>query len=186
MKKLMKLLLLVCFYSAVAVAQNAPTPTDNTVLPNDAAVAKPITSSDHPNHAVAAKPITSSDLTITGAYVQPLIPGQKNTAAYMTINNNTKQTYILTGATSVIAQNVELHTVLMQDGVMKMRSVDVITLLPGQQVVLQPGDFHIMLMNVNTELTKDTLVPICLQFKDSANICQDVPVIDKRTDTHNH
>ncbi len=186
MKKLMKLLLLVCFYSAVAVAQNAPTPTDNTVLPNDAMVAKPITASEPTNNTAPAEPITNSDLSITGAYVQPLIPGQKNTAAYMTINNNTKQTYILTGASSNMVENIELHTVLMQDGVMKMRPVDAITILPGQQVVLQPGDFHMMLMNVDTELTKDSLVPICLEFKNSATICQDVPVVDKRTDTHNH
>lgn len=132
-------------------------------------------------------PITSSDLEIKDAYVQPLIPGQKNTAAYMTIINNTKQTYVLNGVESPVAQSTELHTVLMQEGMMKMRSVDAITILPGQQIVLQPGDFHIMLMNVNTELTKDTLVPICLEFKDSANICTDIPVVDKRdTSSHQH
>ncbi|MFA6037795.1 MAG: copper chaperone PCu(A)C [Legionellales bacterium] len=134
----------------------------------------------------SAQPITNSDLVITGAYVQPLIPGQKNTAAYMTINNNTKQTYILNGAASSMAQNTELHSVTMQEGMMKMRPVDFITILPGQQVVFQPGDFHIMLMNVNTELTKDTLVPICLEFKDSANICTDVPVVDNHAAAHNH
>jgi copper(I)-binding protein len=134
----------------------------------------------------APAPANNADLTVTGAYVQPLISGQPNTAAYMTINNQTKQTYVLTGAQSSMAQKAELHTVLTQDGMMKMRPVDAITLLPGQQVVLQPGDLHIMLMGVNTDLSKDTLVPICLEFKDSDTMCIQAPVEDKRGAAHDH
>ncbi len=131
-------------------------------------------------------PPSNNDLTITGAYVQPLIPGQNNTAAYMKINNQTDKTYVLIGADSPMAQSTQLHSVTMQEGMMKMRPVESITILPKQQLILQPGDFHVMLMNVNTDLTKDTLVQICLEFKDSDTECVNAPVEDKRTDQHQH
>lgn len=177
MKKLMISMVLFCLCSHFAFAQ-APAQTANTAQSMSMSRAQ-----QAPN---APAPITNSDLTVTGAYVQPLIPGQPNTAAYMTINNQTKQTYVLTGADSPMAHKTELHSVLMQEGMMKMRKVEAITLLPGQQVILQPGDLHVMLIGVNTDLNKDTLVPICLEFKDSANICIDAPVEDKRGATHAH
>jgi periplasmic copper chaperone A len=168
MKKLMFTFVLFSLCSQFAVAQPAGS-TSSTAQ------------SMSMTHAQATPaPTSSGDLTISGTYVQPLIPGQTNTAAYMTINNQTQKTYVLTGADSPMAQKTELHTVLMQDGIMKMRPVEAITLLPGQNVVFQPGDFHIMLIDVNTELNKDTLVPICLEFKESDTMCLQVPVIDKR------
>lgn len=172
MKKLLSVLMCASFYSAMLFAQDAA-PTN--VTPENTAV------TDTATNTTTAQPNTDSNLSITGAYVQPLIAGQKNTAAYMIINNNSQKTYLLVGATSSVADRVELHSVLMENGMVKMRPVDTITLLPQQQVALQPGDLHLMLIDVNIELTKDTLVPICLEIKDSANICMDVPVVDKRT-----
>lgn len=169
MKKLLHVFLLIFVFSTVWAQDNAQ--------PNTTTENPPAANATPANPA----PIKNSDLSITGAYVQPLIPGQNTTAAYMTIDNNSKQTYILKGAFSSMAEKVELHSVTMQDGMMKMREVSTITLLPGQELVLQPGDFHLMLINVNTDLNKDTLVPLCLEFQDSANICQDVPVVDKRS-----
>lgn len=164
MKKLLWMLMF-CGCAQVAFAQTS----DNTNAAQKQAPAANTTNTP-----------ANPDLKITGAYVQPLIPGQKNTAAYMTISNTTDRTYVLTGADSPIAASTQLHTVLMQDGIMHMRDVDAITLLPGQQVILQPGDFHVMLMGVETELNKDTLVPICLEFKDTDVMCINVPVEDKR------
>ncbi|MGA2655561.1 MAG: copper chaperone PCu(A)C [Gammaproteobacteria bacterium] len=185
MKKLLNVFLLLFVFSAAAFAQNENIPNDT----KNAEAVKPVPANPAPITPAPANPapIKNSDLVISGAYVQPLIPGQNNTAAYMTIDNNSKVTYVLKGAFSSMAEKVELHSVSMQDGVMKMRAVETITLLPGQELVLQPGDFHLMLINVNNELTTDTLVPICLEFQNSANICKDVPVVDKRTvDQHNH
>jgi copper(I)-binding protein len=172
MKKLMSTLFFVGLCSNFAFAQTAvQQQTTNTAQSMSMTRAQ----------AVPAQPIAASELTITGAYVQPLIPGQNNTAAYMTINNQTKATYVLTGAASPMAQSTQLHTVIMQESMMKMRPVDYITLPPGQKVMLQPGDFHVMLMGVNTDLNQDTLVPICLEFKDSDTMCINAPVEDRRS-----
>ena len=42
---------------------------------------------------------------------------------------------------------VQLHTMVMEDGSMKMQEVPEIAIPAGGQVVLQPKDLHVMLMD---------------------------------------
>lgn len=150
----------------------------SSVLANDPATDANTTATP----AAAPTVLSSNDMTITDAYVQPLIPGQHNTAAYMKIENKSDEQYILTGAQSSMAERTELHTVLTENGMVRMRPVSEILLLPNEGVLLQPGDLHIMLIGVEA-LDPDALVPICLIFKESATICMDVPVRDKRNES---
>ncbi len=123
---------------------------------------------------------TVNGIVVTDAYVQAVIPGQTNAAAYMKINNQTGEDFILVGAQSPVAARVELHTISVDAGVVKMRPVESIKISHGQSLLFEPGDFHIMLMNVNTTLTKDTKVPLCLLFQGGAKECIEVPVKEKR------
>ncbi|HLF67437.1 MAG TPA: copper chaperone PCu(A)C [Gammaproteobacteria bacterium] len=162
--------LLICLLSFTAYAEAIKTP--------------PSISDSTP--VIAPTPENSDDLVIREAYVRPLIPGQKNTAAYMRISNFSKEKYVLVGVSSPIAERAEIHNVTMNDGMMQMRAVESILLLSKEEVLLQPGDLHIMLINVQTEaLNKDTQVPLCLKFQNSADICLSLPVQDKRGEKTN-
>ncbi len=162
--------LLICLCSLSFTVQAATTQTPPPIS-NSAKVVPPT-------------PENSDELVIRDAYVQPLIPGQKSTTAYMRISNFSKEKYVLVGVSSPIAERVELHNVLMSDGMMQMRSVESILLLPKEEVLLQPGGLHIMLVNVHEgELNKDTEVPMCLKFQNSADICLTLPVRDKRAES---
>jgi copper(I)-binding protein len=60
-------------------------------------------------------------LKIENAYVRATPPDQTNTAAYLEINNRCDKAVELTSVTSPAAGRVELHEVVMVDGIAKMR-----------------------------------------------------------------
>jgi copper(I)-binding protein len=53
---------------------------------------------------------------------------------------------------------------------MKMAAVPAIDLPAGKPVALQPGGYHVMLMDLKGPLAKDTSVTITLKFKDSKGV----------------
>jgi len=60
---------------------------------------------------------------------------------------------------------VELHTMKMEEGVMKMRAVPRIELPAGQAVKLAPGGYHVMLLDLKQQLKPGDTVPITLTLE---------------------
>ena len=85
--------------------------------------------------------------------------------AFMTIANDGPSADRLTGATSPIAARVEIHTMSMDGGVMRMRPLgDGLAIPAGGSVSLAPGGFHIMLIGLRQPLAKGKTAPLTLQF----------------------
>lgn len=72
----------------------------------------------------------------------------------------------LIAARSVAAENVEIHEIKMENGIMKMRPVDFLDLPAGKPVVLKPGSFHIMLSGLKRQLREGEMMPLVLFIKD--------------------
>lgn len=85
-------------------------------------------------------------------------------AAFGTLVNNSDQAVHITGATSPVAR-MELHEVAKNDaGAMVMRPVaDGYTIDSGGKLVLEPGSFHIMFMELKEPLVNGESVTITLQ-----------------------
>ena len=75
-------------------------------------------------------------------------PSQTTTAAYMTITNNSSKEAVLVSASSDIAGAVEIHQMSDMNGMMKMAMVSNMHVPALGKVILQPGGFHIMLINL--------------------------------------
>src|SRR5947209_1742956 len=71
------------------------------------------------------------------AWVRGTVPGQDTTAAYMRLQSTTD--VVVTGATSPVAKLVELHSMSMAGGIMKMRGVPRLVLAAGKPVELTPS-----------------------------------------------
>lgn len=93
-----------------------------------------------------------------------VIPGSKVGAAYLRITNAGKEPDRLVAVSTTVAGSAELHTVTNDNGVMKMRPIDGITVKPGETVELKPGGMHIMLMGVRDGLKPGDTVPLTLTF----------------------
>lgn len=111
--------------------------------------------------------IALADVVISEAWVRATAPGQKVGAAYMTLQSAqpAKLVYVESGS----ADEVEIHSMTMNNGVMKMRKLDVLALQPNKPEKLAPGGFHLMLFGLQKPLKAGETVTLTLCFKDQAD-----------------
>jgi copper(I)-binding protein len=64
-----------------------------------------------------------------------------------------------------VAETVELHTVIEENGVMQMRPVPGIDVPANGSVQLKPGGFHVMLIGVNRVLIPGDKITVKLTFE---------------------
>jgi hypothetical protein len=103
-------------------------------------------------------------LEVENAYVRGLPPGQKNTAAFFTLTNNSDMRIRLNKLSSEAASKVEVHETQNVDGQMQMRRVDDVSLEPGQSVEFKPNGMHIMLMGLTKPLKDGDKISLRLCF----------------------
>jgi copper(I)-binding protein len=108
------------------------------------------------NHGVA----------IMDNWVRANAPGQSVGAAYMTLLSAQDSTMIK--AEADVAGAVEIHSMKMENGVMKMRMLEELPLKAGKTEKLAPGGFHLMLFDLKKPLTAGEVVNFTLSFKDAA------------------
>lgn len=105
-------------------------------------------------------------VAISDNWVRANAPGQSVGAAYMTLLSAQDSTMVK--AEADVAGSVEIHSMKMEDGVMKMRMLETLPLKAGQQEKLAPGGFHLMLFDLKKPLTAGESVTFTLSFKDAA------------------
>ena len=105
------------------------------------------------------------DIKITHPWARATAGQAVNGAVYVSFDNQGKEADRLLSAASPIAEKVELHTHLMEEGVMKMRPVPAIDLPAGATVTLKPGGLHIMLFGLKAPLVEGTRFPLTLVFE---------------------
>ncbi len=120
---------------------------------------------------------TAADaITVADPYVPAMPPGQPNGLAYMGLTNSSDQEVALVAAEGTVAKVIELHTHVMQDGMMHMKKIEKIDLPAGKMVMLEPNGLHVMLIGLTQELKPDTNISITLLFNDGSKKAVDVPV----------
>lgn len=114
--------------------------------------------------AAASATLYAQDIvSIENAWVRPTAPGQDVGATYMTLVST--QNASLIHAESNVTKSVEIHSMTMQNGVMKMRMLETLTLAANKPYKLEPGGFHLMLFDLKKPLTEGQLVEFELTFK---------------------
>ena len=97
--------------------------------------------------------------------------GMPSSAAYLKITNDGVSDDRLIAAKATIAKRVEIHSMEMDDGVMRMRALDGgLAIDAGESVTLAPGGLHIMLMGLTTALAPGTQHEIILGFEKAGDI----------------
>lgn len=103
------------------------------------------------------------------------MPAGGNGAIYLTITDQGPPN-ALTGAASPVADMVELHETINENGVMKMRPVARLAVAPGKPLTLAPGGYHIMLMGLKQALVAGTNFPVTLTFAQGGDVTTMVTV----------
>lgn len=111
-------------------------------------------------------PAPSSALTVSDAWAPVTPPGVSIGAGYLKITNGTAKVVRLTGGASAAAESVEIHSMSMDGGVMRMRPMtEGVEVPPGASIELSPGGMHLMLVGLKAPLTEGMNVPLTLSFE---------------------
>lgn len=97
----------------------------------------------------------------------PMVTG--NGAVYMQLINEGNSPDRLLSAEGDVAEAIEIHQTQMEGDVMKMRPVQSIEVPAGGAVKLEPGGYHIMLINLKEELVPGDKLTLTLNFAESGS-----------------
>lgn len=115
---------------------------------------------------------------IQDAWCPPTPPGAPTAAGYLTIDNLGQGPDRLLGGSSSAAAQVQLHSMTMQRGVMRMRPVTGgLQIARRTAVRIQPGDgLHLMLIGLKRPLKVGEHVPVTLDFARAGSVRADFAV----------
>ena len=103
---------------------------------------------------------------VKNAWVREPPGGHPITGAYMEIINRSSVVCEIIGVSSEKVGRVEIHSMDHDDGMMRMRKVDSLMLRPEEEISLQPGGLHLMLMDIADVLNAGDSLPLILHFSD--------------------
>ncbi|HVY86451.1 MAG TPA: copper uptake system-associated protein [Caulobacterales bacterium] len=129
----------------------------------------------------AAPPMATAahDIELADAWAATTPNGATIGAGYLTIINGSNEADALVGVSSPRAPRVQIHEMTMQGGMMQMRQVARVDLPAGARVVLAPGGYHIMFMDIPRPFIAGQSIPLTLRFDHHRPIEVSLPVRDR-------
>jgi len=117
--------------------------------------------------ALLAMATAHAQTTVKDAWVRGTVAQQKATGMFAQITSANGGR--LVAATSPVAGIVEIHEMKMEGDVMKMKAIAGLELPAGKTVALEPGGYHVMMMDLKKELKAGETVPVTLVVEGAGN-----------------
>ncbi|MCW2382477.1 MULTISPECIES: copper chaperone PCu(A)C [unclassified Sphingobium] len=112
-----------------------------------------------------AQGVKKDGLTIDRPWARETARGQSAGGGFLAITNSARTDERLTGGSTPVATRVEIHSMSMEGGVMRMRPLkNGLPVAAGGSVALKPGGFHIMFMGLKRPLVRGETIPVTLDF----------------------
>jgi copper(I)-binding protein len=112
---------------------------------------------------VMASAAAAADVRVDNAWARAPAPGQKTASAYADLTSASDAALI--SAASPLAGRVELHSMTLDGGVMRMRPLARIDLPAGKTVKLAPAGMHLMLLDLKQALKPGDKLPLVLTIQ---------------------
>ena len=127
---------------------------------------------------ISVEGAASNTLRVTHAMAQPAPLAGGNGAVYLTIVNDTASADRLIAAESSVAASAGFHETVNANGIVRMEARPVGFEIPaGGNVVMQPGEKHIMLEELKGALAVGQTIKLTLRFETASAVTLTVPVI---------
>ena len=107
----------------------------------------------------------------------------KNSAAFMLFDNKGAADKLIS-VTGTVAKEIQIHSMVTEAGVMKMREVTALEIPANGKAELKPGGFHIMLIGMPEGLKEGTKFPLKLKFEKAGEVT--VQVTAEKPGAHDH
>lgn len=121
--------------------------------------------------AARAEDVKAGDLVISQPWTRATPGGAKTGGGFLTIENKGTAPDKLIAVSADGAGKIEVHEMVMNEGVMKMRPVEGgLAIDPGKTVKLAPGGYHLMMMNLKSPLKQGDKMPVTLEFEKAGKV----------------
>lgn len=112
--------------------------------------------------------VSAAGVHVEDGWAHTTVEGMKIGGAFMKIHNDEAKQDFLLGGSSPVADRVEVHTHINDNGVMRMREVKGGVPLEAKSVTeLKPGSYHVMFMGLKKQLKEGDKIPVTLKFKNA-------------------
>ena len=112
---------------------------------------------------------SAASIAVEHAWARASPKGAPNGVAYLTLVNRSPASDRLIGASSPVAENIQIHEERAENGVSKMLLLDTIEVPPGAAVTLKPSVIHLML-RLTEQLQEGKTFPLTLTFEKAGAI----------------
>jgi copper(I)-binding protein len=102
-------------------------------------------------------------LDVQDPWIREAPPGAMMMAAYAKLANQGSHALSIDGARGDDFASVELHRTVVDKGMSLMKSGQALTLAPGAHAALEPGGWHLMLVEPKRALKGGDRVPLTLR-----------------------
>lgn len=86
----------------------------------------------------------------------------------------------LVSASTPICDYIEIHAMIEDDGIFRMRKIENLPVHAGNKNILEPSGYHLMLMNLTEPLEAKQSFPLTLVFEKSGKKIVTIPVISRK------
>jgi len=122
-------------------------------------------------HNAFAEDFAIGTIQVGKPWMRATPKGAAVAGAYLTISNKGTAPDRLVGGSSAAAGRFEVHSMVMEQGVAKMRPVEGgLEIKPGETVELKPGSFHIMLLGLKQPIERGQKVKATLEFANAGKV----------------
>ena len=105
----------------------------------------------------------AGEVKVEQSWTRATAPGQDSAMVQAVITS--KQAAQLVGVTCDCAKTAELHSMVHEDGMMKMRQVESIDLPAGEAVDLGAAGYHLMLMGLKKQIKEGSKIGLTLTLR---------------------
>ena len=159
--------------------QNGPTGAlAMTALLAGAAALSAALYGDLASPAAAAGDYDVGSIHISQPWSRATPKGAASGAGYMTLTNKGTAPDRVSCVSDDASAQCQIHTMTMENGVMKMRPVEGgLEIKPGESVTLKPGGNHMMFLSLKHSLEQGGKVKATLKFDHAGTIDVEYPVL---------
>jgi copper(I)-binding protein len=122
----------------------------------------------------------ADNIMVHNAWVRSAPPNAKVLAAYMKIINKSDEPRAVTVVSSSLFGKVQMHKTEMKNGMMKMIRQKKMDIPAGGSLTLEPGGYHLMLMNPKSVLHVGEQVDFELKFDNGLTLNFNAPVREEK------
>lgn len=135
---------------------------------------------------VLAHNFQKGELSVRHPWTRATPPGASVAAGYLEIRNSGKEPDRVIGASTPAAERVELHILVREGDLVRMREVKDFDVPARQRLILRPGGSHLMIVGLKRPFVKGERIPLTLRFEKGGELQVELEVqaLDSRKAHH--